>query len=112
MLACLQRSKINIRKTDLYEAIILHFSKLISLRNSLVHGLLYTRETGRVFLAASAVDDFHYIDPREVQFEELESMNKAIGVLSNAIHMRRSPSIARIILGHAPERQLARGKQK
>ncbi|WGS03185.1 hypothetical protein MTX26_35190 (plasmid) [Bradyrhizobium sp. ISRA443] len=110
MLACLQRSKINIRKTDLYEEIILQFSKLNSQRNGLVHGLWYTHETGRVFLSASSVDDFHYIDAREVKIEELESMNKALGILSNAIHMRRSPSIARTILSHAPER--ARGKQK
>jgi hypothetical protein len=112
MLACLQRSKINIRKTDLYEEMILQFSRLNSQRNSLVHGLWYTHETGRVYLSAGAVDDFHYIDAREVKIEELEGMNKAIGVLSNAIHMRRSPSIARIILSHAPERQRARGKQK
>jgi hypothetical protein len=110
MLACLQKSKINLRKSDLYEEIISQFSKLNSQRNRLVHGLWYTHETGRVFLSESAVDDFHYMDAREVTIEELETMNKGIGVLSQAIHLRRSPSIARIILTHAPERQRARGK--
>ncbi|MCA1458987.1 hypothetical protein I6F35_38785 [Bradyrhizobium sp. BRP22] len=65
-----------LRKSDLYEQIILQFSKLNSQRNRLVHGLWYTHETGRVFLSERAVDDFHYMDAREVTIEELETMNK------------------------------------
>lgn len=112
MLACLQKSKINLRKSDLYEEIILQFSKLNSQRNKLVHGLWYTHETGRVFLSESAVDDFHYLDAREITIEELETVNRGIAVLSHAIHMRRSPSIARIVLTHAPERPRTREKRK
>ena len=111
MLACLQRSKINIHKTDLYEEIISQFSNLNAQRNSFLHGLWYTHDSGCVFLSESAVNDFHYIDAREVRIEELENMNKAMGVLSQAIGMRRSPSLARIVLRQAPIRPARRKKR-
>jgi hypothetical protein len=97
MLACLQRSKINAKKTDVYETIIVQFSKLNAKRNAFLHGLWYTHESGRVFLSESAVDDFHYLNSREVKIEELEEMDKAMSVLSTTIMMRRSPSLAKLI---------------
>lgn len=97
MLACLQKAKINAKKTDLYEIIITQFSKLNDLRNTYLHGLWYTHESGRVFLSESAMDDFHYMDSREVDIDELHAMQKAIRRLTNAIWTRRSPSISRII---------------
>jgi uncharacterized protein YpbB len=111
MLACLQRSAINIHKTDLYEEIISQFHNLNAQRNSFLHGLWYTHENGGAFLSESAVNDFHYIDAREVKVEELENMNKAMGVLSQAINLRRSPSLARIVLSHAPLRPVRRKKR-
>jgi hypothetical protein len=97
MLSCLQNSSANARKADIYEAIILQFSKLNTQRNTFLHGLWYTHESGRVFLSENALKDFHYADAREVKIEELEEMNKAMGVLATTIRMRRSPSLARLI---------------
>ena len=91
LLTCLQRSKINAKKTDIYETIIQQFSNLNAKRNGLLHGLWYTHESGRVFLSESAVDDTHYFNSREVKIEELEEMDKAMGRLSSTIMMRRSP---------------------
>jgi hypothetical protein len=97
LLTCLQRSKINAKKTDIYETIIQQFSNLNAKRNTFLHGLWYTHESGRVFLSESAVDDFHYFNSREVKIEELEEMDKAMGLLSSTIMMRRSPSLAKLI---------------
>jgi hypothetical protein len=97
MLACLQKSRINVRKNDLYENIIAQFSALNATRNAFLHGLWYTHESGRIFLSESAVNDFHYTDAREVKIEELENMSQAMVILANTITYRRSPSLARMI---------------
>src|SRR5216683_6865284 len=44
MLSCLQNSSANARKADIYEMIILQFSKLNTQRNTFLHGLWYTHE--------------------------------------------------------------------
>lgn len=97
MLACLQKAQINAKKSDLYEIIISQFSALTDLRNTYLHGLWYTHESGRVFLSESAMDDFHYVDAREIPIDELHIMNKAISTLTHTIFTRGSPSLARII---------------
>jgi hypothetical protein len=110
---CLQRSKINAKKTDIYEMMILQFSKLNSKRNTFLHGLWYTHESGRVFLSESAVDDFHYFNSREVKIEEFEEMDKEMRILSNVIMMRRSPSLAKLIASpQTPQKPTARINKK
>jgi hypothetical protein len=76
---------------------IVQFSGLNAKRNTFLHGLWYTHESGRVFLSESAVNDFHYWNSREVKIEELEEMDKEMRILSTTIMMRRSPSLARLI---------------
>jgi hypothetical protein len=113
LLTCLQRSKINAKKTDIYETIIQQFSNLNAKRNTFLHGLWYTHESGRVFLSESAVDDFHYFNSREVKIEELEEMDKAMGLLSSTIMMRRSPSLAKLIaLPQKPQQTSVRRNKK
>jgi uncharacterized protein YpbB len=114
MTDCLQKARTNERKTDLYENIISQFSKLNRKRNTLLHGLWYTHESGRVFLSESALDDFHYADAREVDIEELEDMNKAIAVLVSTITHRRSPSLARTISSphELPKQSLRQNKKE
>jgi hypothetical protein len=113
MLACLQKARINIRKTDLYENMISQFSAINATRNTFLHGLWYTHESGRIFLSESAVNDFHYTDAREVKIEELEDMNKAMAILANTITHRRSPSLARLISSsHKPQELPARRNKK
>jgi hypothetical protein len=111
---CLQRSKINAKKTDIYETIIQQFSSLYAKRNTFLHGLWYTHESGRVFLSESAVDDFHYFNSREVKVEELEEMDKAMGLLSSTIMMRRSPSLAKLMIAspRTPKQTTVRRNKK
>jgi hypothetical protein len=49
MLACLQRSQLNAKKADIYEDIIKRFADLNDTRNTFIHGLWYTHESGLVF---------------------------------------------------------------
>jgi hypothetical protein len=115
MLACLQKAKVNARKSALYDAMITQFSDINTMRNKFLHSLWYTHESGRVFLSESALDDYHWMDAREVTFEELKSMKALMTELHVKIEHRRSPKLVEsMFASHAklPQQPIRRNKKK
>jgi len=92
MLACLERSPINANKSAVYDTIIQQFSELNGRRNTFLHGLWYTHDSGRIFLSEESVDDHHWMEVREVEFNEMEAMNNLMWALSMKIKNRHAPN--------------------
>jgi hypothetical protein len=70
--ALLEKAQINVDKDTRFDEIIKEFSALNEKRNEYVHGLWYTHESGRVFIAEPTPDETAFFDKREIKIEELE----------------------------------------
>jgi hypothetical protein len=71
MRSLLQRTEINEGKAGDYDDILDDFTRLNDLRNSFLHGLWYTHESGRVFFVENSIDDVSLFHAREVFADEL-----------------------------------------
>ncbi|MEI7806418.1 MAG: hypothetical protein WCI56_13930 [Hyphomicrobiales bacterium] len=92
LLALLQKSPINKDKGELYDLLIDQFSDLVSRRNTLLHSLWYTHESGRVFISEESVEDFHLFDWREIELKELEAALNLMWALATKIRNRHNPN--------------------
>jgi hypothetical protein len=91
MLTLLERARINEHKSALYDQLIRDFSDLNTRRNTYVHGIWHTHESGVVWLCEESIDDFHHLDAREVKKKELEEMWKLMTALVTKIVHRHRP---------------------
>jgi hypothetical protein len=66
MLSLLQRSAINRDKEAFYDEVLNEFDKLNGKRNAYLHGIWYTHRDGRIYLSERSIDDFHFLDAREM----------------------------------------------
>jgi hypothetical protein len=82
MMSLLERGIINNKLNRFYDDAIDEFSKLNSLRNTYIHGLWWTHEDGRMFLAEETIDDFHFFDARQVKYEEVQEVLTRMIVLA------------------------------
>jgi hypothetical protein len=74
MQSLLERSAINRDKEIFYDEVLSEFGKLNGKRNGYLHGIWYTHEDGRTYLSERSIDDFHFLDAREVKYEEIHSV--------------------------------------
>jgi hypothetical protein len=92
--AVLEKSEINRTKTAEYDEIISEFDSLNSKRNTYVHGLWETHESGKAFLSAPGSDDFYFYKRREVPIQELQNVVIRIRNLARRINRLRWPEVA------------------
>jgi hypothetical protein len=89
MTAVLERSSLNVTKTQFYDDILEEFGALNARRNTYVHGLWYTHNGHRVFLCEESLDDFHHFEAREVHETELAEFFTAMDNFIGKIRLRR-----------------------
>jgi hypothetical protein len=70
--ALLHEAPINKDRTLEYDEIIDEFEAISKIRNSYVHGLWYTHDSGTVYIAVASVDDFSFFEKREIGVEEIK----------------------------------------
>jgi hypothetical protein len=73
MTALLEHSPENASKGQFYDNVISSFRTLNSKRNAMVHGLWWTRDDGKVFIAKESLDEYatskgRLVSAREVRF--------------------------------------------
>jgi len=95
MVALLEKSRLNRDKTVFYDETIQEFSALAGKRNDYLHGLWWTFEDGRVFLSKESLDDFHFLDRREVKLAELVAVFKQMDAFHAKIRDRPRASLLR-----------------
>jgi hypothetical protein len=74
MRSLLQRTELNERKDQIYDEVINEFAALNDLRNTFLHGLWYTHQSGRVFFVEESIDDLSVFHAREVTVQEVETI--------------------------------------
>lgn len=94
MKALLERTARNKTKGSEYDEIISEFASLNDLRNTYIHGLWHTHETGRVFFSESSIDDGHIFAQRELLIEELQNATIRMGNLWVRVTKLLHPDIA------------------
>lgn len=89
MRSLLEESSLDRNMPLLFEEIIDEFSALNGIRDQFVHGLWFTHESQRIFLAVATTDKFAFMRRREVEIGELtgaiERMSKLWFKISDAI---------------------------
>lgn len=105
--ALLQRSRRNKGKSADFDAVIDEFSAINDLRNSFLHGLWYTHESGRTFLSEASTEDFHFLEKREVKIEDVWAVTERMNALWDRIgalprKSRPGPPIAYIEISPPP----------
>jgi hypothetical protein len=81
----LERTEMNQRKDKIYDEIISEFATLNNLRNTYLHGLWHTHESGRVFFIEASVDETSLFENREIHVEEIVSAIGKMTALENRI---------------------------
>jgi hypothetical protein len=90
----LEKSAINRTKTTEYDEIITEFESLNGKRNTYVHGLWDTHESGRAFLSEPSLHDFYFYKRREVPIQELQNVVIRMRNLARRIGRIRWPEVA------------------
>jgi hypothetical protein len=81
----LQRTEMNQSKDKIYDEILDKFSSLNDLRNTYLHGLWHTHESGRVFFIEASVDETSLFENRVVKIEEIVSAIRKMTELEDRI---------------------------
>ena len=106
MTAMLEQSSLNMDKNETYDKIITDFTTIKNKRNEYVHGIWWTHNTGRVFLASPEPDEFSWHNGREVLIQELEhvvqQMNDLAGKLKGICTRRLRERAQRQALRQEP----------
>ena len=90
MTAMLEQSSVNIDKDGSYDKILSDFTGIKNSRNDYVHGLWWTHDSGRVFLASPDPDEFSWHCGREVIIQELEGVVHRMDDLAGRLKEIRS----------------------
>jgi hypothetical protein len=81
----LERTEMNQRKDGIYDEILNEFASLNNLRNTYLHGLWHTHESGRVFFIEASLDETSLFEHREVQIDEMVSAIQKMTSLEDRI---------------------------
>jgi hypothetical protein len=81
MAALLERSPSNSTKGKFYDHVIFSFRTLNSKRNAMVHGLWWTRDDGKMFMARKSLDEYSSDKGREVPASEVHAALKKMVML-------------------------------
>jgi hypothetical protein len=81
----LQRTELNQRKDPIYDEVIDEFSSLNDQRNTYLHGLWHTHESGRVFFIEASQDEMSIFQNREVHLNEIDEFIDRLDALENRI---------------------------
>lgn len=90
MTALLAKSRLNEHKSGVYDEIIAEFAALNKLRNTYVHGLWWTHESGKAFLSEEAIHDWNFLDGREVTYKEVEAVFTRMDKLHRRLNAQRT----------------------
>lgn len=81
----LEKSSVNAGHADEYDRILALYREVRGIRNNYAHGLWYTNEDGKVFLAKSDDDDLAFFEAKEEPITELGHAITQIRTLRNLI---------------------------
>lgn len=90
MTAMLEQSSVNVNKDGSYDKILSDFNGIKNSRNDYLHGLWWTHDSGRVFLASPDPDEFSWHWGREVVIQELEGVVQRMNDLASRLNEIRS----------------------
>jgi hypothetical protein len=85
MRSLLQRVELNDTKDTIYDEVINEFAALNDLRNTFLHGLWYTHESGRVYFVEESIDDLSVFHAREVTAQEIEALIHRMTALEDRV---------------------------
>jgi hypothetical protein len=85
MRSLLQRVELNDRKDQIYDEVINEFAVLNDQRNTFLHGLWQTHQSGRVFFVEESIDDISFFHAREVELQEIETLIQRMNKLEDRV---------------------------
>ena len=91
--ALLERAETNTRKGPQFDAAIAGYAAARRRWRAYVHGLWYTHENGRTFLAAPTGDAASFLVAREVKTAELEAELDRLGELTGTLLAIVQPAV-------------------
>jgi hypothetical protein len=101
MRTLLEQTEQNRALDTAYDEVIDEFDSLNGLRNKFLHGLWWTHtESGRVFFAEPSLDEFSFLDQREVKKKELETTLRRMATLTRRIYL--GTPLSSLPISHRP----------